>query len=363
MEAGIFNDVLIVFHYFQSFLKDIQYTDFYKNDMITPSPQRLLRTLNAVVNFDKFRDICWSFYEPISAEMNDKIQAIDQLEDIIVELSSTIKEITAQNTEEEPEVRKLNNILSDVDHELQEFRVAIDSLVSDHEKLKKKRQELKDSLETSQFCILEEMELSNHYKRLKDCQVDVIRGLTAEAEKNLVQVKEKLAKQEESNSMLILQCGREKNALQLLHRVIDILNNINSTRNTFNRSKKTNDSVTKELNALESDLQEVNMKVEFTYRQIEILTNRRERLEEQQIKKQESMNVFREGAIKSDQELKEELQQIVTETERLLQESQAIENEIEDIQKVNTMSERTLLEHITRFKLQVKNAIPANMLL
>lgn len=180
---------------------------------------------------------------------------------MVATLAFSIQGIEMQYKQEEPEVRRLQDMLSDIEHELQEYRIVNESLASNHEKLKKTRQELKDSLQSAQFCTLEEMELSNHYKRLQDFQVDRVQESDREAEKKLAQIKRDIIRKEHLLGVRTLRYALEKTILQHFSRVMDFVNNYFVCRNTSNRTTKTSHSVTKELNAIDSELREVTLKV------------------------------------------------------------------------------------------------------
>lgn len=180
---------------------------------------------------------------------------------MVTALTLNKQQIEMQYRQEEPEVRKLQDMLSDIEHELQEFRIYNESLASDHEKLRRIRQELKDTLQNTQFAILQEMDLSNKYKRLKDFQVDRVQEQAREAEKNLSQVKMDMIKKEQLLGVRTSRYALEKSILVFFGRVMDTISNYFVCRNTYNRTTKTSHSVTKELNTIDSDLREVTLKV------------------------------------------------------------------------------------------------------
>lgn len=360
-EQGVFNDLLLIFEHFQAFLIDIQYTDFDISDMVSPNPQRLLRILNVIVNYDKFNESCWSFYEQIAVNVNNKSQILDQLDDMVTALTLNKQQIEMQYRQEEPEVRKLQDMLSDIEHELQEFRIYNESLASDHEKLRRIRQELKDTLQNTQFAILQEMDLSNKYKRLKDFQVDRVQEQAREAEKNLSQVKMDMIKKEQLLGVRTSRYALEKSILVFFGRVMDTISNYFVCRNTYNRTTKTSHSVTKELNTIDSDLREVTLKVHYGEREMDQIEIKIKRIEEQQKKKQESMDLLRENDIKEERELEEQYKQKIAETQSLNVEYQVVDIEVENKLKSYAIFDRTAKEHISRLNVTIKIMIPMNV--
>lgn len=74
------------------------------------------------------------------------IDEADGLESKVEGLEIAIIESKKKRKEEEPEVRRLQDMMSDIEHEIQEIRIQNESLTSELEILKTNRQDLKDNL-------------------------------------------------------------------------------------------------------------------------------------------------------------------------------------------------------------------------
>jgi hypothetical protein len=57
-------DAIIVYKEMKQFLASIRFSDFEYDDILQPTSQRLIQTLNAIINYVMFRDTAWDNYEP-----------------------------------------------------------------------------------------------------------------------------------------------------------------------------------------------------------------------------------------------------------------------------------------------------------
>jgi succinate dehydrogenase/fumarate reductase flavoprotein subunit len=112
------------------------------------------------------------------------------------------------------------------------------------------------------------MDLSNRYQKLADYDVEHYRGLTLEAKEKLDAVDRELIQCEELHNSLTIKITQEKKIHKALQKSVDLLNNIVNTRNSLERTKKTNESVEKELANVEIDTKKLDSEALVKYSSI-----------------------------------------------------------------------------------------------
>ncbi|ORX86644.1 Nuf2-domain-containing protein [Basidiobolus meristosporus CBS 931.73] len=161
---------------------EIGVDDFNLRDLLKPEPTHVRRILSALINFAKFREERMAMYEQYAQKTEEYNEEKNQLEHHYQELAEKVNNIKLQRAEEEPAIKKLNGANSDWTRGLKELKRQQIALSSEIENLKKKRDELNDSLTNVQFLVM-------------NCKQDSekVRSLIVHSPEKLVQQLEELS--------------------------------------------------------------------------------------------------------------------------------------------------------------------------
>ncbi|CAO3688901.1 unnamed protein product [Umbelopsis vinacea] len=326
--------LLLLYDRMSKLMLEVGFADFSFKDMTKPTQDRIIKILSSLVNYAKFREQRLATFEQFSAAgvLQDEI-ALKRanLEQIHMEASAKLSQLREKAEAEEPETKAKKAENEEYGRKLRDQKKIADSIHTQYQELKAAQHHLRDEMQTKVYQIIT---LDREIERLRmraDQNPERVRSANEKLTASIEEESQAATENEATVRRLQAKMDTISALLEEVNACVRLLTDCEEGMKNYEALKRQNAINEEKVGKKEVDMQELRNREQYLTRMLNNLMQKMTKLEQQQEKKREIVEIEMDQAQQEYTQTSIEVSKMQQQMSEIQASAELLEQQINDI--------------------------------